>query len=168
MKLITIFISTFLISSASAKVYRPNLEISVKTHFFCNKSIHNIPGGKYYAFCRQFYPGDKLVVIYDPSEKVLLNSSFIHGRNYLGTLDNWCNDEIAGSDFVGPACKFSVNEVGKRVSHMIDAMILKNSNVAILSVTPDLFEREKSYIIKLVEYQSGSNVETMPFVATIP
>ncbi len=80
-------------------------------------------------------------------------------NNDLGNLENWCNQEITGSDYKGPACKLEVFDGAS--TQYISLNIPADSNSFSASLV-DLDEN-KTYVATLVENQSGSDARSDSF-----
>lgn len=81
----------------------------------------------------------------------------IQFNDSLGNLQGWCENEITGSDFTGPACQLEVFDGDS--TQFLNMEITGNTfNVAL-----DGLELEKTYIARIRESQSGSQVSSDAF-----
>lgn len=75
----------------------------------------------------------------------------------LGNLAGWCNNQIANEDLVNPGCQLEVFDGD--VTRFLNITIAGNSFTAIV----DQLETEKTYVARIRETQSGSNVQSQAF-----
>ncbi len=75
----------------------------------------------------------------------------------LGNLAGWCNTEIPGEDLVNPGCQLEAFD--GESTRFLDIAVSGNS----FSVIVDQLQVEKTYLARIVETQSGSNVQSQAF-----
>lgn len=85
--------------------------------------------------------------------KVSLGPSILLNKE-LGNLYNWCNNEITGSDFTGPGCKLEFSDGDNTDYAEINIPVGGNTFTVDLSTTS--MKQNQTYIIKIVETESGS------------
>lgn len=83
-------------------------------------------------------------------EDILFNES-------LGNLQNWCSAEIPGSDFVSPQCQLELFDGISTI--FLNITVAGNSFEAIV----DTLDKDKTYVAKIRETGSGSNVSSQAF-----
>lgn len=103
------------------------------------------------AFC-----SDKTVNNITLFGKVSLGPDILFNES-LGNLQNWCSTEIPGSDFVTPQCQLELFD-GASTS-FLNITIAGNSFQAVL----DTLDKDKTYVARIRETGSGSNVQSQPF-----
>jgi|GEM_PF-483699 len=77
----------------------------------------------------------------------------------LGNLFNWCNVEITGSDFTAPGCRLEVFDGTS--TQFLDLNIPAGSNT--FTANLETLEKEKTYIARIKESESGSEAQSQPF-----
>ncbi|MEC7277428.1 MAG: hypothetical protein VXV96_14000 [Bdellovibrionota bacterium] len=75
----------------------------------------------------------------------------------LGNLQGWCNNEIGLEDLVNPGCQLEVFDGSS--TQFLNVTVSGNSFTSIV----DQLEQNKTYIARIVETQSGSNVSSDAF-----
>jgi hypothetical protein len=75
----------------------------------------------------------------------------------LKNLEGWCNNEIPGTDFTGPACQLEVFD-GDSTQFLTINTVGNSFNVAV-----DSLQKERTYLARIRESQSGSNVQSQAF-----
>ncbi len=81
----------------------------------------------------------------------------IQFNDELQNLQGWCENEIQGSDFTGPACQLEVFD-GDSTQFLNMEISGNNFNVSL-----DGLELEKTYVARIRESQSGSQVSSSAF-----
>ncbi len=89
--------------------------------------------------------------------KVTLGPSILLNEE-LGNLSNWCNAEITGSDFTGPGCKLEFTD-GDNTDYA-EINIPANSNTFTVDLSTTSMQQDRTYIIRIVETESGSAVSS--------
>lgn len=162
--LITILLSMVGTDSFAATVNRAELKIKVKSYFFCDNG-KSLSGKKYDHFCKIRKSSKSLYITFDPSEDVLFHPDFMSAQE-LGSILSWCNNEIKGSLNVAPGCVLSIINTRTRQETIIDIETYSN-NIAIVKQL-QYFESGSEYIARVIEFQSGSEATTSPFILKYP
>ncbi len=76
----------------------------------------------------------------------------------LGNLYNWCNNEITGSDYTGPGCRLQFSD-GDSTGYA-EINIPEGSNTFSVDLSTSSMQQDRTYIIKIIETESGSNASS--------
>ena len=138
---------------AGSGILRPDGEVYVKSDYCaCKGGKHDIVNN-----CESFCSGknDAKSTLYG---SVTLGPN-VELNNELGSLENWCNNEITGSDFSSPGCFLEVYDGSSKT--FLTMNIPDDSNT--FTVDIDALDYGKVYVATIVETQSGSNVRSDSF-----
>jgi hypothetical protein len=135
---------------------RPDKEIDINSKFLCAcKGGNSHTTQECSSFCASKPSTDNLILY----GSVNLNANV--SLNF-GSLEKWCSQEIPTSSNTGPACALKVEDESGSVVQL-DINIDDNSNNFEVNIIEGVnMSYSKVYRLSILEFQSGSDVETNP------
>lgn len=135
----------------NTRVFRPDNEVFIESGFCACQAGKPASINDCAAFCQTKTQAN--ITLFG---KVQVGPN-IQFNDELGNLEGWCNNEISQSTFTGPACQLEVFDG--------DSTQFLNMNIAgnSFNVALDTLNKEKTYVARIRETQSGSNVSSNPF-----